>query len=244
VLRSSNNVHFYVLGAFLRYVSPTFRDLFSLGKGSAESGNEIKDGHPVIPLTEDDRTIRCLLSIIYPSIDEPDLVDGRLLIKVWRMAEKYDMDMVVAKVQKHLLKDQWMKDQPHRTFVIASVFGWKDGLEKAKQILGDSASWEQIPYYDEFEDISGIEYYKLLEHLFRREHPEQPGQQQMPPSGGCGGNDETTVSVRDNISADSTLIHSRSMSVHLNRSTLPHRLILFFGRRMRLTFTCIGPSSR
>lgn len=200
VLRSSNNVHFYVLGAFLRYVSPTFRDLFSL---ASASGNEVKVGHPVIPLAEDDRTIRCLLSIIYPSTDEPDLVDGRLLIKVWRMAEKYEMNVVMGKVQNNLLKDRWLKDQPHRTFIIASIFGWKDGLEKAKQILGDSGSWEKIPYCHEFEDISGTEYYRLLEHLFRRGNPEQPGQQQIPPSGCHGGNDGTAVSAGDNISANS-----------------------------------------
>ncbi|KAF8347930.1 hypothetical protein F5887DRAFT_1072266 [Amanita rubescens] len=192
VLRSSDGIHFYVLGALLRYVSPTFRDLFSLGRGSAASGNEIMVGHPVIPLTEDSKTIHCLLRLIYPSIDEPDLADGRLLIKVWRMAEKYDMDVVVGKVQKHLLKDGWMKKQPHRTSVIATIFGWKDGLEKAKQLLVKSR--DQLPVYcDELEDLTGIEYYSLLEYLSYYGNCERPGRQQ--PSRNRGGNDDTAVNA-------------------------------------------------
>jgi len=180
--------------------------LFSLGNGSAASGNEIKDGHPVIPLTEDSKTIRCLLCLIYPSIAEPDLVDGRLLIKVWRMAEKYDMDVVVGKVQKHLLKNRWMKNQIHRMSVIASIFGWKDGLERAKQFSGPNSKRDQVPVYcDELEDLSGIEYYRLLEYLlFYCGNSEPLGQQQMPPSRSRGGNDDTAVSAGDNISVDST----------------------------------------
>jgi hypothetical protein len=104
-------------------VSPTFRDLFSLSQGSAADKNEIKDGYPVIPLPEDSKTIHCLLSIIHPYINKPKLDDGGLLISVWEMAEKYGMDTVVGKLQKRLLKDQWMKNQPRRVFAIAVIFG-------------------------------------------------------------------------------------------------------------------------
>ena len=103
VIRSSDDVHFYVLGAFLRYVSPTFRDMFSLSRGSAAEENEIKDGYPVIPLSEDKETIHYLLSNIHPYINKPKSDDSRLLIKVWKMAQKYGMDTVVCKLQKHLL---------------------------------------------------------------------------------------------------------------------------------------------
>ena len=170
VLRSSDNVHFYVLGAFLRYASPTFRDLFSLSQGSATDKNEIKDGYPIIPLPEDSKAIHCLLSIIHPYINKPKLDDGRLLIEVWEMAEKYGMDTVVGKLQKRLLKDQWMKNQPQRVFAIAVIFGWKDGAEKAKQKL---VSKKKVPYCDEFEEISGADYYGLLEHRFCHENPER-----------------------------------------------------------------------
>ena len=87
ILRSSDNVHFYVLGA-CRYLSPTFRDMFSLGRRLATNKNYIKDGYPVIPLPEDRETIHYLLSIIHPYIDEPKFDDSRLLYKVSKMAEK------------------------------------------------------------------------------------------------------------------------------------------------------------
>ncbi len=181
VLRSSDKVHFYVLGAFLRYASPAFRDLFSLGQGSAADKNEIKDGYAVIPFPEDSKTIRYLLSVIHPYIDKPKLDDSRLLIKVWKMAEKYGINTVVGKLQKQLLKDQWMKTQPHRVFAIAMIFGWKDGAERAKQSL---ASWISVPYCDEFEDISGTDYYDLLKDRFH----------------GCDG---ASDSAGDNVSSDS-----------------------------------------
>jgi hypothetical protein len=193
ILRSSDDVHFYVLGAFLCYVSPTFRDMFSLSRGSATDKNEIKDGHPVIPLSEDRETIHYLLSIIHPYIDEPKLDDSRLLYKVWKMAEKYGMETVVGKLQKHLLGDQWMKDQPHKVFAIAIIGGWKDGAEKAKQTL---ASWPEIPYSELFEDISGADYYKLLE---SRSCHASPGEGQADHD-----ENDTSVSAGDNLLVDFT----------------------------------------
>ncbi|KAF8656130.1 hypothetical protein AX14_008086 [Amanita brunnescens Koide BX004] len=198
VLKSSDNVHFYVLGAFLRYVSPIFHDLFRLSRGSASESdeNEIKDGYPVIPLPEDSKTVHYLLSIIHPYINRPKLDDSRLLHNVWKMAEKYGMDTVVGKLQKQLLGDQWMKDQPHRVFAIATIFGWQDGAEKAKQTL---ASWEEVPYCDLFEDISGTDYYGLWEYHFRRAAPGERQAEQ----------DEKDTSVDNTV--DST--HSSSSGV-------------------------------
>ena len=61
ILISSDDIHFYVLEAFLSYVSPTFRDMkFSLSRGSLAEKNEMKDGYPVVPLPEDRESITCL----------------------------------------------------------------------------------------------------------------------------------------------------------------------------------------
>ena len=203
ILRSSDDVHFYVLGAFLRYVSPTFCDMFSLSRGSATDTNEIKDGYPVIPLPEDRETIHYMLSIIHPYIEEPKLDDSRLLCKVWKMAEKYGMETVVGKLRKHLLGDQWMKDQPHKVFAIAIIGGWRDGAEKAKQTL---ASWPEIPYSDLFEDISGADYYELFEYRSRRASTEE-GQAEHD-------NNVTSISAEDNLLVDST--HSPSSGVGIS----------------------------
>jgi hypothetical protein len=191
LIRSSDNVHFYVLGDFLRYVSPTFRDIFSLSRGSAADENEIQDGYPVIPLSEDKETIHYLLNIIYPYINKPKSDDSRLLMNVWKMAEKYGMDMVVGKLQKHLLS--CMDARAHKVFVIAIIFGWKDGAETAKRRLAPSL---EIPYCDEFKDISGTDYYGLLEYHFRAASP----------GGWQTKHDEsdTSVSAGGNLLVDST----------------------------------------
>ncbi|KAK2462747.1 hypothetical protein APHAL10511_005265 [Amanita phalloides] len=170
VLRSSDGVHFYVLIAFLRYVSPIFRDMFLLNTGSAAEHNEIKDGYPVISLSEDSETILCLLRIIYPYIDKPELDDVKLIVKVWKMAEKYGMDTIVGKLEKRLRGDRWTKKQPERVFAISIIVGWERGTLATTSIL---LALDRIPYCKEFEDISGMDYYRLLEYSFHRDDDSQ-----------------------------------------------------------------------
>lgn len=203
VLRSSDNVHFYVLGAFLRYVSPIFRDMFSLNQGLAADENEIRDGYPVIPLQEDGETIRCLLSVVYPYINKPRFDNTCLLIKVWKMAEKYSMDTIVRKLQKLLRNHRWMEEQPHRVFAIAVILGWDDGAETAKQTL---LLWDSVPYCEEFKDISGADYCGLIEYRFRHgRNPEQPPatELQLPVTTLAHGEaNDASVGANDNVPAD------------------------------------------
>ena len=72
IIRTSDNVHFYILGNFLSYVSQVFRDLFDLNRGAAVEQNEKKDGHPIIPLLDDSATLRLLLYI--------DLYNGETML--------------------------------------------------------------------------------------------------------------------------------------------------------------------
>ncbi len=223
VLRSSDNVHFYVLGAFLRYVSPTFRDMFSLNQGAADE-NEIKDGYPVIPLQEDGETIRCLLSIIYPYINKPRFDNTRLLIKVWKMAEKYGMDTIVGKLQKHLRNDAWMEEEPHRVFAIAVILGWDDGAETAKQTL---LSWDDVPYCEEFKDISGADYFGLIEYRFRhgRNSEQPPATEQELPVAALAHHETNDASVGANESDNAPADQSDSDLPGRNAPEIPEPFI-------------------
>ncbi|KAF8632908.1 hypothetical protein AX15_001633 [Amanita polypyramis BW_CC] len=165
VIRSSDDIYLYVLGALLRYVSPVFRDLFSLNRGPSDSENETRNGYPVIPLPEDSDSIINLLRIIYPCIDKPKLDGSLVFMKVGEMAEKYGMDAVVKKLKKWLNRDYWMGKQPHRAFAIAAFLGWDEEMIAATKKL---ESWGHIPYCQEFQVISGADYYRLLEYRFGR----------------------------------------------------------------------------
>ncbi|KAF8632910.1 hypothetical protein AX15_001635 [Amanita polypyramis BW_CC] len=170
VIRSSDNIHFYVVGALLSYISPVFRDLFSLNQGPSTDENETKNGYPVIPLPEDSESIRNLLNIIYPYINKPKLDDTQLFIKVGKMAKKYGMDTIVGKLKKRLNNDRWMVQQPHKAFVIAVLLLWDEERMAAMKMLELS---QDIPYCEEFRSINGADYYGLLKYRFRRRHKQQ-----------------------------------------------------------------------
>ncbi|KAF8347925.1 hypothetical protein F5887DRAFT_954760 [Amanita rubescens] len=87
---------------------------------------------------------------------------------------------------------KWLRNtnQPQRVFAIAVIFGWKDGAEKAKQML---VSKKKIPYCDEFEEITGADYYGLLEYRFCHENPERPRKHQVAELG----RDDDTSTNRD-----------------------------------------------
>ena len=72
------------------------------------------------------------------------------------------MDTVVCKLQKHLLG--CMDARSHKVFAIAVICDWTNGAETAKRRLAPRLD---IPYCDEFKDISGTDYYGLLDYHFR-----------------------------------------------------------------------------
>ena len=60
---------------FLSYASPIFRDMFALPQvPQGDNSNEMKDGLPIVQVTEEKETLERLLSMCYPmAIDPPEL---------------------------------------------------------------------------------------------------------------------------------------------------------------------------
>lgn len=64
ILRSSVSVDFFVIKLLLCLVSPIFSDMFS-SNHTIGSEEETQNGLPIVFVTEDSRTLRCVLLIIY-----------------------------------------------------------------------------------------------------------------------------------------------------------------------------------
>jgi hypothetical protein len=63
-----------VLEAFLGYASPIFHDLLSFKHAMSMGENEMRNGLPVVPLTEGSEALRYRLNALYPY--EPSQADG------------------------------------------------------------------------------------------------------------------------------------------------------------------------
>ncbi|KAM6496650.1 hypothetical protein JOM56_007123 [Amanita muscaria] len=166
ILRSSDHVEFYVLGAFLRYVSPTFRTMFALNTGQAVDDNEKKDGYPVVCVAEDSSTLRLLLDSIYPTAEERPLYDVGLFWKAAKASQKYCMKIIEDKLRKRVFASDLMKCYSLRMYAVATDLGWDDvAIAAARQTL--QTPLESLLYVDELESISGAGFYRFLEYRFR-----------------------------------------------------------------------------
>ncbi|KAI5980460.1 hypothetical protein F5J12DRAFT_732678 [Pisolithus orientalis] len=106
ILRSSDGVDFRIFRLFLSLASPFFETLLDLPQPSEETDTdmEIKDGLPVIPVSEDSKTLDSLLRFCYPCTlaEDPVLEDFRELIYVLDAAKKYSLDAIQQAVRKSL----------------------------------------------------------------------------------------------------------------------------------------------
>ncbi len=166
ILRSSDFIHFYVFKAFLRFVSPFFKDMFALPCGA--DGNEKMNGFPVIPVEETSETLYLLLDFIYPHEDEPRIYSVPLFLSVCKATRKYCMNIIENRLRKRIIISHLMDTEPLRVYAVAVNFGWENvaliAARKASQMPLDKLSRIQ-----ELKNISGTDFYRFLEYKMRRD---------------------------------------------------------------------------
>jgi len=100
IIRSSDQVDFHVHKAILGIASVVFDDMFTApGPSPSEQGQS----NPVINLTEDSKTLRCVLTLIYP-VDPsiPETLEDAL--SLFATCQKYQMDSTATRIRS-LLRD-------------------------------------------------------------------------------------------------------------------------------------------
>ena len=176
IIRTSDNTHFYVLGAFLYYVSETFRDKLSLNRGPAATD---KNGElPVLDFSEDSKIFNILLEYIYPRVDEPQFHDLGIFKRTCKAAQAYSITVVLGKLKKQILTSSFIREEPFRWYAIAIVLGWEEvALVAAHATL--KIPLKELVFVDDLKDISGTEFYRFLNYRFRCDVSENASKQEL-----------------------------------------------------------------
>ena len=165
IIRSSDLINFYVLKAFLSYVSPFFKNMFDV---VSTTTSELMNGFPVIAVAETSETIRLLLDFIYPHIGEPRIDNVALFLKVCKATRKYCMDIIENRLRQQIVTSQLTVSEPLRVCAVAIDLNWEDvALIAARN--ASTISLDKLPHAEELRNISGSGFYRFLDYKFRRE---------------------------------------------------------------------------
>ncbi|KAI6016151.1 hypothetical protein BKA83DRAFT_2048160 [Pisolithus microcarpus] len=164
ILRSSDGVDFRVFKLFLSLASPFFETLFDLPQPSeaANADMEIKDGLPVIPVSEGSKTLDSLLRFCYPCTlaEDPVIEDFREIINVLDAAKKYSLDAIQPAICKSLFTPKILEANSLRCFAIACRARMQDEcVLAAKYTLRGPLVPE---WFEEIELITSAELLSLL----------------------------------------------------------------------------------
>ncbi|KAI0658540.1 hypothetical protein C8Q70DRAFT_917283, partial [Cubamyces menziesii] len=160
ILRTCDNVDFWVRRSILAEASCIFEDMLSIPQPppGALDDDDIKDGLPVIRLTEDSQTLDKLLRLCYP-IDDPDFATLDELRPVLEAAMKYMMEEATSLLRSRLVK--LGQSQPLRAFAIACALD----LTHEAESLVPLAYTAHCAFVDELKDISAGVYYRVSHYM-------------------------------------------------------------------------------
>ncbi|KAF8992040.1 hypothetical protein BDQ17DRAFT_1254298, partial [Cyathus striatus] len=154
ILRTSDNVNFYVYRVILSVASPFFESMFSLPQSILDDVN-----HPVIDVSEDSKILDPLLRLCYP-VDDPIISDPTFLGDVLEAALKYETTEAVAVLKSHLRT--YTKQNPLQVYSVACRLGLEDIASLAAHELVD---WGKIivgsSYVHSMSKISAGAFYRL-----------------------------------------------------------------------------------
>ena len=161
VLCSADNVHFRVYKLLLGLASPVFKDMFRLPQPPPAPGSADESGRPIIPITEDRRTVDTMLRFCYPSTTATldNLGDVRAVLEA---LIKYDMRNDLPLVRNRLASPDFIKKEPLRVFAIAYRYKLK---EEAILAVKESVHHPFLgPLVSELEHIPASGFYHYLKY--------------------------------------------------------------------------------
>ncbi|KAK0185127.1 hypothetical protein F5146DRAFT_1071529 [Armillaria mellea] len=132
VIRTADNVDFYVLSGLLSLKSPSsfFRHVLKNSQHTEE-----RDGLPVLEVKEDSDTFRTILLLCYPDL-APQIESVDQIVAVTKALNKYCMDHTLEKFMQIVIASPLMRKQPLEIFAHAVVNGWRVlGEAAAKNVL-------------------------------------------------------------------------------------------------------------
>ena len=130
ILRSSDNIDFRVFKLFLSLASPVFETMFGLPQPSegANPDEGTTDRLPIVPVSEDSKTLDALLRFCYPSTlaEDPSLENFIVATEVLEAAKKYSLDAIERLVSKALFTPKILEVGSLSCFVVARHAGLQE----------------------------------------------------------------------------------------------------------------------
>ncbi|PBK76267.1 hypothetical protein ARMSODRAFT_948055 [Armillaria solidipes] len=164
VIRTADNVDFFVLSVLLSLHSPSsfFRHALQNGQHTEE-----RNGFPVLEVKEDSDTFRNILLICYPTHVAPKFVSAGQIQKVGVALDKYCMDRAMERFVQAVLASSMISEQPFRVFALAVANGWKElGEAAARNTLAMPLN-QAISDVEELKMITGRHLYRLQDYHTR-----------------------------------------------------------------------------
>ncbi len=163
VIRTTDNVDFFVLSVLLTLRSPSsfFRHALQDSKHTEE-----RDGLPVLEVTEDSDTFRTILLFCYPDV-APEIKSVEQLQAVGVALEKYYMDRAMGRFVQAVLASSMISEQPLRVFALAVANGWKKIGEAAARNTLVLPLRQAISDVEELNIITARHLYRLQDYHAR-----------------------------------------------------------------------------
>lgn len=161
IIRSSDDVDFYVMKGLLALSSPdVFGTMFSLPQ--AKKNFQSQEDLQIVPVTEESRTLRTLLLSFYPQGFYDETSDGDVIAKAILAARKYAMDVAEKVLMQTLLSHPMLVEKPLHMYALACHHGLHDLIRvAAKNTLRFPVS--KLSPSAELDYISGMDVYRLSE---------------------------------------------------------------------------------
>jgi hypothetical protein len=163
IIRSSDDVDFRVIRAFLAFSSPVFKAMFTLPQYEGTSSlDETRQGLPIIAVTENSTILYHLLRYCYP-IDGADEVEMKSLEEVsgvLETARKYSMAGVEWRARRALVSSRFIDKEAVRVFALALYHGL-EAEARVAAVKTLSVPTLGRPYIREFEYITAGDFLRL-----------------------------------------------------------------------------------
>jgi hypothetical protein len=167
ILRSSDNVDFYVMKTFLAFSSPeVFAPMFTLPQTQHDIPSP--SGLHIVPVAEDSKALRILLLYCYPLELQDEANDVSDIARAVSAARKYAMDFAGKRIEKVFLsKAQSLLDEnPLQIYALACRYGFEElGRAAVRRTLEIPAS--HLSPAPELKHITGMDMYQLAQCRYR-----------------------------------------------------------------------------
>jgi len=168
IIRSSDNVDFRVFKLFLSSVSVVFKDMFAIPQGPTDVtqvDQEMKDGVPVISITEESQIVERLLMFCYPNIliSVPVLKTVDEILPMLEVAIKYGIEMLESRMREALFRPPVVEKRAMQLFVIAYHHRWEKEMRIAARHTLVQPAWNGL-YVAELESITGGDLHRLQQY--------------------------------------------------------------------------------